>query len=186
MTSLRGTITLLIAVTIIILASGCVWASYDRNSSSSHRENQITPIPKVSSPVTTPIYERLRQKILPQPNGSHADYVKMLKDIYDQGEEVKLTIVNDGSDRISCPNFYPDFYVYHLMENGTGIRVRGGDHYVQPMISYIMPGQAFAFQFSTSGLEPGRYQIVIDCGGIYREFLVRTPRTLTPTPAADQ
>jgi hypothetical protein len=186
MSSLRVIITLLIVIAIMILISGCVGQGSYRQKMSYPGENQIALIHSFSSPVTTPSYERLRQKTLPQPNGSHADYIKMLKDIYEQGEEVKLTVVNDGSDRISCPNVYPDFYVYHLMENGTGIRVRGGDHYVQPMISYIMPGQAYGFQFSTSGLEPGRYQIVIDCGGIYREFLVRTPRDLTPTPASDQ
>jgi hypothetical protein len=180
MISTRTALLLLFIFVIAILASGCVEQSDEKNAN--HPENQITQSPTPTASVTQVTYERLRQKVIPQPNGSRADYIKMLKDIYVQGEDVKLTVVNDGSEKIECPNQWPDFYVYHQFENGTSIWVKRSQEIVMPAISYIMPGQAFGYQFSTKDLEPGRYRIVVDCGEITREFLIQDPRSLTATP----
>ncbi len=115
------------------------------------------------------------QRTIPQPDDSRADYIKTEADIDNVGEVIEFYLVNNGADRIDCKDSYPLYRVFYY--NGTGTAT---DHY--PVVEGNVRPPSYAFEYGhrtsdyrvvTINWTPGRYRIQFDCGGAYRDFLLR-------------
>jgi hypothetical protein len=169
----RTPLTFLLLAALLV-AAGCFGAPSDGENMSSHGNNQFTSSPSVTSLTTPTPYERITKKIIPQANDSHADYIKMLKDIYEPGDEIKFYLVNDGSSLMSCVNWEPHYYVSYIMENGTLFQFVGPTGPIQPGINYLGPGESSgAFSLNTTNWTPGFYNIHFDCGGVSRKIEIK-------------
>ncbi len=167
-----------LCIIVFLVTAGCSIAEKHPSTENKTTRIMFSPTNTQISPVP---YERITKKVIPQPH-PRADYFRMLKDIWDQGDEISVTFVNDGTGTISCRNWEPDFYVYHLLGNGSSIRVRGGMKPVQPAVRELRQGEIFHYRISTGDLDPGRYSLLIDCGGgIYREFLIQPSKSVNVT-----
>jgi hypothetical protein len=165
-------VALMLVMVALLLAAGCIEQPTVGKKLRIPGNGQFTVSPVGTALASTTLYERITQKTIPQPNNSYADYVKMLKDIYNPGEEIKFYLVNDGNSLMACGNAVPTYHVNYLFENGTPFEFIGPG-VVQPGISYIRPGESSAvFSFTTTNWMPGLYQIRFDCGGVYREFRI--------------
>ncbi len=81
-TALRTSLSL--CIIIVLVTAGCTIA--EKNLSTGNETARIIPAPTDTQISPTP-YERITKKVIPQRH-PHADYFRMLKDIWEQGDEI--------------------------------------------------------------------------------------------------
>jgi hypothetical protein len=168
-----GAVALVLVMAAVLLAAGCVELQSGGKNMRIRGNGQFTDNQAGSVLATPTPYERITEKTIPQPNDSHADYVKMLKDIYNPGEEIKFYLVNDENSLMSCYNWEPHYYVSNILENGTNIQFIGPTGMIQPGINYLGPGESSrVFNLNTTNWTPGLFNIRFDCGGVNRQFRI--------------
>ncbi|AGB02672.1 hypothetical protein Metfor_1642 [Methanoregula formicica SMSP] len=162
----------------LAIAAGCTAPAGTDNAS-----EDISSVPVTSA--------ALYRATINQPDAL-SGFVKMDTDIYNSGEVVEFTVINDGSGTLICAGNPPAFSVITQTPGGTWSTKMGSGQPDRAAGSALAPGASTRrYTFVTTGWEPGRYRIVHDCG-IEREFLVRAlpPATLpvtsslTPVPDA--
>jgi hypothetical protein len=120
---------------------------------------------------------------LAQPEDS-ARLIKMDTDVYNIGEVVEFTVMNDRSYELSCSNNPPSFTVTFQKGNGQWVTRMGAKNPAPGNPGSLRPGESTpVYRFVTIGWDPGRYRINSDCG-VSREILIRTLPSLTPTMTA--
>ena len=114
---------------------------------------------------------------IPQHGGIHPDYIKMDSDVYNQGEVIRFSVINEGSDTLVYWWIIPSFPIYRqigtweLQSEYTGTQMW--------YAYYLQPGESTpSRQFSTADRPPGHYKIVTECG-VSREFEIRAAPTVT-------
>ena len=101
-------------------------------------------------------------------------------DVYNIGEVVEFTVMNDKGYDLSCSNDPPSFTVTFQKGNGRWVTRMGAENPPPGNTSSLRPGESTPpYRFVTIGWDPGRYRINSDCG-VSREILIRTLPSLTP------
>ena len=168
-------LVLMFLLASVLLAPGCT------TTVPGNRTGPVSPAPATS---TTPASVALYRVTIPQEEGSHADYLIMDSDVYNQGEVVEFYVMNEGSGAIRCGSSPFTYMVQYRKTDGSWGTLPEPSETVEPIISYLKPGQATATRrFVTAGWPPGLYRIVYDCG-ISREFMVRTVPLVVPANAS--
>lgn len=115
---------------------------------------------------------------------STADLIRMDSDVYNAGEVVEFSVVNDNAGPLTCTNTPPGFVVRFQTGSGRWATKMGPEVPVTGNKSTLEKGASTqVYRFITTGWEPGRYRIVSDCG-VEREILIRGAPTPVPTPTA--
>jgi hypothetical protein len=156
----------IILIAVIIITAGCTSPSHGGNETSSAQPagNQIAASYKVT---------------ISQPDAMSA-YIHADTDIYNIGEVVEFTVINDGSRTLDCAGDPPSFSVKYQGINGAWVTRMGYETPDTSKKSSLAPGASTTtYRFITTGWDPGRYRIVHDCG-VVREFILRP----IPAPAA--
>lgn len=152
----RSLFALVIVCVCMLLVAGCTTKPALENQSGSSTQVTITPTMEQS--------KALYKTTIAQPDGSHAEFIKMESDVYNQGEVVEFYVVNEGSDSLSCwiPNSYQ---IYRKDPEGSW------ELQVTPVKTFISrgydlkPGELTPVQtINTDDKDPGLYKIVSDCG----------------------
>ena len=103
-------------------------------------------------------------------------------DVYNIGEVVEFTVTNNGDSALECNG--SSFAVRYQGGNGMWITRMERDRYDSSGPSVLEPGESTrAYDFVTTGWDPGRYRIVHDCG-VAREFLLRDAPAIVPAARA--
>jgi len=161
---------------VILLAPGCTTLPV-----SDHPMGSPSPAPPASA---TPASVALYKVAIPQEAGSHADYLRMDTDVYNQGEVVEFYVVNGGSGPLKCGSSPYVYTVEYRRDDGSWNTVPEPVETVEATITYLKPGQATAVRrFVTANWTPGLYRIAYDCG-ISREFVIRLVPQLVPANAS--
>jgi hypothetical protein len=170
MTLLRTTIIMLIIAVSLVLTAGCTSLTSEKNLSVN--TSQTPGLSAASYRVS------LHQPVV------QSDYIKMDTDIYNIGEVVEFTVINDGSGMLDCAGDPPSFSVKFQGINGVWATRMGTEKPNETTKSSLGPGKSTqVYRFVTTGWDPGRYRIVQDCG-VEREILIRALPAATPTPTA--
>jgi hypothetical protein len=120
---------------------------------------------------------------LAQPEDS-AKLINMDTDVYNIGEVVEFTVMNDKGYELSCSNNPPSFTVTFQKGNGKWVTRMGAENPVPGNTSSLRAGESTqTYRFVTIGWDPGRYRINSDCG-VSREILIRTLPSLKPAVTA--
>jgi len=171
MTRLSPTLTLIIVIVSILLTTGCTSLFDEINQTNTTPSLQQFP---ASYKVT-----------IAQPDGTSKS-IKMDTDVYNIGEVVEFSVVNEGAGTLKCLNDPPTFSVKFQTSNGKWATRMGTDKPVETNKTYLEHGKSTQMErFITTGWEPNRYRIVSDCG-VYREFLLRPAPTPVPTVCPQQ
>lgn len=121
------------------------------------------------------------QVSIAQPD-ARSDFIRMDTDVYNAGEVVEFSVINNGLLPLECTNTPPEFRVTFQTGSGRWATKMGPEVAVKGNSSYLQNGESTKFyRFVTDGWEPGRYRIVSDCG-VERDILVRGIPTPAPTP----
>jgi len=173
------TIVICITMTVMVLAAGC--------TTTPAPDNQTGGIPVL--PSVSPIAEKsatFYKVTIPQVESTHPEYFKMDSDVYNQGEIIEFSVVNEGSGSLACDRFIPSlgFSLYRqvgtweLQPIGDSSRLQQGVH--TDYGYYLQPGGSEPVRhLSTTDLVPGHYKIVTECG-VSREFEIRA----APVPSS--
>jgi len=150
----------ILIITALVLAAGCTTTPAMNNLTGMPTQTLVS----LTKEKAVPFYK----VTIPQPEGIHPDYLKMDSDVYNQGEVVKFSVVNEGSETLACWSIFPSFYLYRqvgtweLLIGPTGTQIDYG--------YYLKQGESTPVQqLSTTDLTPGHYKIVTECG-VSREF----------------
>ncbi|MFA4859398.1 hypothetical protein [Methanoregula sp.] len=157
MTLFRSMFVLMIVCVCILMVVGC------------------TTKPALENPAGTPTpsSKALYKVTIAQPNGSHAEFMKMDSDVYNVGEVVEFYVVNEGPETLTCANTPPSFRIYYKKDDNTWEYQTEAGETMSPRISYLKPGDSTRLRrLITTDWTPGRYRIVFD-GGISRVFELR-------------
>jgi len=166
MTRFYPTLALMILVVCILITSGCTSFFDEINQTNTTPSLQQFP---ASYKVT-----------IAQPDGSSKS-IKMDTDMYNIGEVVEFSVINEGAGTLKCLNNPPTFSVKFQTGSGKWATRMGTDEAVETNKTYLEHGKSTQmYRFITTGWEPNRYRIVSDCG-VYREFLLRPAPTPVPT-----
>jgi hypothetical protein len=159
------TIALTIVMMCILLTTGCTTKPV--------LDNQTVTFTSPTVPPPTQPSEALYKVTIAQPDYTHADYIKMDSDVYNQGEVIEFYVINEGTETLTCANSPPSYRIYHQIEDNSWEIQRGFGETMSPLISYFKPGEKTRVRrLITTDWLPGRYRIVFDCG-ISREFELR-------------
>jgi len=121
------------------------------------------------------------QRTIAQPD-ELSGMIRMDTDVYNIGEVVEFTILNDRKNDLSCTGNPPSFTVRYQKGTGLWVTRMGGENRTTGPATTLKPGGSTApYRFTTDGWDPGRYRIVTDCG-ISREFLLRAIPRITAIP----
>jgi hypothetical protein len=170
--SILRTLLILIMLTCILCTAGCTLLPQDsENQTVGNSTDNISPsIAKYKVTIA-------------QPEDS-AKLIKMDSDVYNIGEVVEFTVMNDKGYDLSCSNDPPSFTVTFQKGNGRWVTRMGAENPAPGNTSILRPGESTpVYRFVTIGWDPGRYRINTDCE-VSREILIRTLPTLTPTITA--
>ncbi|MDO9034085.1 MAG: hypothetical protein Q7U51_02645 [Methanoregula sp.] len=171
MTRLSPTLTLIIVIVSILLTTGCT-SLFDTT-------NQTNTTPSLQQ------FPASYKVTIAQPDGTSKS-IKMDTDVYNIGEVVEFSVVNEGAGKLKCLNDPPTFSVKFQTSNGKWVTRMGTDKPVETNKTYLEHGKSTQMErFITTGWEPNRYRIVSDCG-VYREFLLRPAPTPVPTVCPPQ
>ena len=163
MISLRTTFALMVVmVAVLLAAAGCMGQP--------DLENQTGTLIRTPVISMTPKSMAFYKVTIAQPNNSHAEFIKMDSDVYNQGEVVEFYVVNEGSETLTCWT-PPSIHLYRQI--GTW------ELQTEPVVTHstygysLKPGESTpSRQLSTANRIPGHYKIVADCG-VSREFEIR-------------
>jgi hypothetical protein len=166
------TLLVMVMLTCILCTAGCTLLPQDwENQTVAHSAGSVPP--SIAKYKVT----------LAQPEDT-AKLIKMDTDVYNIGEVVEFTVMNDKSYDLSCSNDPPSFNVTFQKGNGKWVTRMGEKNPAQGNTSSLRTGASTpAYRFITIGWDPGRYRINSDCG-VSREILIRTLPSLTPTITA--
>jgi hypothetical protein len=163
------TLLILTILTCILCTAGCTLLPQAS-------ENQTVAASADSIPPSIAKYKMT----IAQPEDS-AKLIKMDTDVYNIGEVVEFTVMNDKGYDLSCSNDPPSFTVTFQKGNGRWVTRMGAETPAPGNTSILRPGESTpAYRFVTIGWDPGRYRINSDCG-VSREILIRALPSLTPT-----
>jgi hypothetical protein len=158
---------LMIVLVLTLLAAGCT-SPFDATNQTGN-----TTLPLEQFPASYKV-------TIAQPDGTSRS-IKMDTDVFNLGEVVEFSVVNEGSGKLTCLNDPPTFSVKFQTGSGSWATRMGTDTPVETNKTYLEPGKSsMVYRFITTGWEPNRYRIVSDCG-VYREFLLRPSPTPVPT-----
>jgi hypothetical protein len=162
-------VALCIVIVAVLLAAGCTTTPTLGNLTSTPTQTLISPTKEKSV--------SFYMVTIPQPEGIHPDYIKMDSDVYNQGEVIEFSVINEGSETLACWSTIPYFHIYRqigtweLQPEYTGFKAS--------YEFYLQPGESTpSRQFSTADRPPGHYKIVTECG-VSREFEIRAAPTVT-------
>lgn len=148
--------SLCIILTTMIFSAGCTTNIIQSNSTPANTLAVTTTIPL--------IIPHHAGETIPQPNTSHAEFLKTGSDVYDRGEIIEFYVLNEGSNYIQCWK-PPSYQIYQQENNGTW------KWKVTPFATLVSlgydlnPGESTPVQkIITDDKDPGLYKIVSDCG----------------------
>ena len=171
MTRFFPTLALMSLVVCIILTAGCTSFFDEINQTNTTPSLQQFP---ASYKVT-----------IAQPDGTSKS-IKMDTDVYNIGEVIEFSVINEGAGTLECLNDPPTFSVKFQTGSGKWATRMGTDKPVETNKTYLEHGKSTQmYRFITTGWEPNRYRIVSDCG-VYREILLRPAPTPVPTVCPQQ
>jgi hypothetical protein len=172
MTRFYPTPLLMILVVCILLTAGCT-SLFDEINQTNTTAPSLQQFPS-SYKVT-----------IAQPDGTSKS-IKMDTDVYNIGEVIEFSVVNEGAGTLECLNDPPTFSVKFQTGSGKWATRMGTDKPVETNKTYLEHGKSTQiYRFITTGWEPNRYRIVSDCG-VYREILLRPAPTPVPTVCPQQ
>lgn len=172
MTRFYPTPLLMILVVCILLTAGCT-SLFDEINQTNTTAPSLQQFPS-SYKVT-----------IAQPDGTSKS-MKMDTDVYNIGEVIEFSVVNEGAGTLECLNDPPTFSVKFQTGSGKWATRMGTDKPVETNKTYLEHGKSTQmYRFITTGWEPNRYRIVSDCG-VYREILLRPAPTPVPTVCPQQ
>ena len=164
-----------LTIVCIVLIAGCT-SLFDHTNQTGNTTPAIQPLP-ASYKVT-----------IAQPDGTSKS-ITMDTDVYNLGEVVEFSVINDGNQRLECLNDPPTFSVKFQTGSGKWATRMGTETPVETNKTYLETGKSTqVYRFITTGWEPNRYRIVSDCG-VSREFLLRAAPAPVPTicpPTGDE
>jgi len=167
MTRFYPQISLMIVIVCILITSGCT-SLFDQINLTNTTTPSLQQFP-ASYKVT-----------IAQPDVTSKS-IKMDTDVYNIGEVVEFSIINEGAGTLQCLNDPPTFSVKFQTSSGKWATRLGTDKSVETNKTYLEQGKSTQmYRFITTGWEPNRYRIVSDCG-VYREILLRPAPTPVPT-----
>ncbi len=139
------------------------------------------PINQTGTPTSSQQQYPASYKVtIAQPDGISKS-IKMDTDVYNLGEVVEFSVVNEGSGRLTCLNDPPTFSVKYQTGSGRWVTRMGTDTPVETNKTYLGSGKSsMVYRFITTGWEPNRYRILSDCG-VCRDILIRPALTPVPT-----
>jgi hypothetical protein len=162
--------TFLISVVLIgcLLTAGCSSLPREEKDAANTTDN------KSESPASYRVS-------IAQPD-ARSDCIRMDSDVYNVGEVVEFTVINDDLLPLECPGTPPGFTINFQTGSGRWVVKKGTDESGNRNISILKKGESTpASRFTTNGWEPGRYRIVSDCGPEH-EILVRSRPPVTTVP----
>ena len=156
----------MIVMGFIVLATGCTTKPV--------LDNQTGTFTSPTAPPTTQPSEALYKVTIAQQNNTHADFIKMDSDVYNQGEVIEYYAVNEGTETLTCGCTPPTPRVFRQLDDKSwGIPPGFVDEFCAFQISYFKPGETTRVRrLITTDWLPGRYRIGFSCG-ISREFEIR-------------
>jgi hypothetical protein len=164
MSSFRIELVILPILILTALTGGCVTNQISDNH---------TAIIPTAVLTTTPKSVALYQVTINQEEGSHADYIQIDSDVYNQGEIVEFYLTNSGSEQLRCDSVNPTFLVSYKTDNGSWrhvitesgpIQVTTGPRPIPPTPSFLDPGHSTpAYRLITNDWKPGLYRISFNC-----------------------
>ena len=172
MTRFSPTLALMILIMCLLFTAGCT-SLFDPTNKTNTTPPSLQQFP-ASYKVT-----------LAQPD-STSKSLKMDTDVYNIGEVIEFSVINEGAGTLKCLNDPPTFSVKFQTGSGKWVTRMGIDKPVETNKTYLEPGKSTQmYRFITNGWEPNRYRIVSDCG-VYREILLRPAPTPVPTVCPPQ
>ncbi|MDO8873253.1 MAG: hypothetical protein Q7V05_11065 [Methanoregula sp.] len=167
MTRISPTPALMILIVCMLLTAGCT-SLFDQTNQTNITTTDVQQFP-ASYKVT-----------IAQPDATSKS-IKMDTDVYNIGEVVEFSVINEGSGTLECLNDPPTFSVKFQTGSGKWATRMGTDKPVETNKIYLEHGKSTQmYRFITTGWEPNRYRIVSDCG-VYREFILRPAPAPVPT-----
>jgi len=164
-------ISLMLVLVAVLLVAGCT-SLFDQI-------NQTNTTPSLQQ------FPASYKVTIAQPDGSSKS-IKMDTDVYNIGEVVEFSVINEGAGTLKCLNNPPTFSVKFQTGSGKWATRMGTDETVETNKTYLEHGKSTQmYRFITTGWEPNRYRIVSDCG-VYREILLRPSPTPVPTICPQQ
>jgi hypothetical protein len=170
MTPCRIAAIVLIVILASALIAGCSSLIEEKNPDVNASQNPAQPAASYKATLRQP--------------DTQSGYVKMDTDIYNIGEVVEFTVINEGSGTLQCAGAPPSFSVNFQTGNGRWATRMGTGEPNGSVKSPLPPGASTqVYRFVTTGWDPGRYRIVHDCG-VERDILIRMPIAITPAATA--
>jgi hypothetical protein len=150
------TVALVLVMAAVLLAAGCTTNSIPKNQSDSAEFQPFINI-NISSAGVNP------------------------------GEDVKFSLVNRDFLVTGCPNYIPLYGVEKINDTGSWIMLPEFRHAISiPVNSSGGERHEPVYSLNTTGWEPGRYRIRLDCGGESGEFKIQADLQPVRTPCIDQ
>ena len=169
---IHAAIALMIVLVVMLMVAGCT-SIFDPINQTNTTPPSLQQFP-ASYKVT-----------IAQPEGT-SKYIKMDTDVYNIGEVIEFSVINEGTGTLECLNDPPTFSVKFQTGSGKWATRMGTDKPVETNKTYLEHGKSTQmYRFITTGWEPNRYRIVSDCG-VYREILLRPAPTPAPTVCPQQ
>jgi hypothetical protein len=154
--SARIVAALCIVMMALLLVAGCVHEpAYDSQSGT---------IPSPAVPAPTQKSSSLYKVTIAQPNDSHAEFIRMDTDVYNQGEIVEFYMLNSGSKQLRCGSVNPTYFVSYKTDNGSWNEIASEPAPIQPSPSFLDPGHSTPVsRLITNTWKPGLYRISFNC-----------------------
>ena len=163
---INAAIALMLVLVAMLMVAGC--------TSLFNPTNQTNTTPSLQQ------YQASYKVTIAQPDGTSKS-IKMDTDVYNIGEVVDFSVINEGAGTLQCLNDPPTFSVKFQTGSGKWVPRMGTDKPLETNKTYLEHGKSTQmYRFITTGWEPNRYRIVSDCG-VYREILLRPAPTPVPT-----
>ena len=165
-------IALILVLVAMLMVTGCT--------------SLFNPIPQTNTSIPSQqLYPASYKVTLAQPDDTSKS-LKMDTDVYNIGEVIEFSIINEGSQTLKCLNDPPTFSVKFQTGSGKWATKMGTDKPVETNKTYLEHGKSTQmYRFITTGWEPNRYRIVSDCG-VSRDIILRPAPTPVPTVCPQQ
>ena len=113
--------------------------------------------------------------------GENSTIIHLASENVSPGDLAGFSLSNETSLQSRCPNYLPSYGVEQLTDNGSWAWLPEPRATISVPSNFANPApQTSVYTFSTTGWEPGRYRVQLDCGAGSKEFLITGNETPSP------
>lgn len=169
----RSIFALVIGCVCILLVAGCMTTPALENQSGTSTQITVTPTMQQS--------KALYKVTIAQPDGSHAEFIRMESDVYNLGEVIDFSLVTDKNAPLPTGCDLLSFRVFFRNTDGIWKELPGT---FRANVPSRTPGPASTrftgpepsipeYRLDTTGWIPGYYKIQSDCLLASHEFILQ-------------